>query len=47
VVRFSFIPREALAAGVGWPALAEDRCVPLDEVEVYNKEVRNPAGGVR
>lgn len=47
VVRFIRIPKEALAAGVGWAALAEDRCVPLDEVETYNKEVRNPAGGVK
>jgi hypothetical protein len=47
VAHFSRIPKEALAAGVGWAALAEDRCVPLDEVDTYNKQVRNPAGGVK
>jgi hypothetical protein len=26
--------------------MAEDKCVPLDEVEQYNRNVRNPAGGV-
>jgi hypothetical protein len=26
--------------------MAEDKCVPLDEVQTYNKLVRNPAGGV-
>jgi hypothetical protein len=47
VVHFSRIPKDALSAGVGWAALAEDRCVPLDEVDIYNKQVRNPAGGVK
>lgn len=47
VVHFSKIPKEAISAGVGWAALAEDGCVPLDEVDTYNKEVRNPAGGVK
>jgi len=35
-----------LAAGTGWAGIAEDRCVPMDEVEQYNRNVRNPAGGV-
>jgi hypothetical protein len=35
-----------LAEGTGWASLSEDKCVPLDEVEEYNRRVRNPAGGV-
>jgi hypothetical protein len=35
-----------LAAGTGWAGIVEDRCVPMDEVEQYNRNVRNPAGGV-
>jgi hypothetical protein len=35
-----------LAAGTGWAGMVEDRCVPMDEVEQYNRNVRNPAGGV-
>jgi hypothetical protein len=46
-VTFQLITKDNLAAGVGWASLAEDRCVPLDEVDKYNKQVRDPAGGVR
>ena len=41
---FTMVPEETLAAG-GWPALVEDRCVPLDEAQ-FNSRVRDPAGGV-
>lgn len=46
LVRFRLISAEDIGAGVGWAALAEDKCVPLDEVQQYNRNVRNPAGGV-
>jgi hypothetical protein len=46
LVRFRLVPPEDLGAGVGWAGLAEDKCIPLDEVEQYNRNVRNPAGGV-
>lgn len=46
-VTFQLITKDNLAAGVGWASLAEDRCVPLDEVDRYNKQVRDPAGGVK
>jgi hypothetical protein len=46
LIRFRLIPKEDQAAGTGWPSLVEDKCVPMDEVEQYNKLVRNPAGGV-
>jgi hypothetical protein len=43
---FRLISKEDLAAGAGWAALAEDRCVPLDEFK-YDRQVRDPAGGVK
>ena len=30
----------------GWPGLMEDLCAPADEVEQFNRRVRDPAGGV-
>jgi len=44
VVHFRGITKDQIAAGIGWAALAEDKCVPLDEVDRYNRQVRNPAG---
>jgi hypothetical protein len=45
-VLFRLITTTDLAAGTGWASMAEDKCVPLDEVDQYNRDVRNPAGGV-
>lgn len=42
--KWKLVPREKLAID-GWAALAEDKCVPLDEVETFNK-VRDGAAGV-
>lgn len=47
LVTFRLVPDKDLAAGIGWAAMAEDKCIPLDEVNQYNQKVRNPAGGVR
>jgi len=47
LVTFRLVPDKDLAEGIGWAAMAEDKCVPLDEVQQYNQKVRNPAGGVR
>jgi hypothetical protein len=30
----------------GWAGLMEDLCAPADEVELFNKRVRDPAGGI-
>jgi hypothetical protein len=30
----------------GWTGLLEDICAPADEVDTFNKRVRDPAGGV-
>jgi len=46
LVTFRLASNNDLSSGTGWASMAEDRCVPLDEVQQYNKLVRNPAGGV-
>jgi hypothetical protein len=30
----------------GWGGLMEDLCAPIEEVDNFNKRVRDPAGGV-
>jgi hypothetical protein len=45
-VTYRLATNDDLAAGTGWAGIVEDRCVPMDEVEQYNRNVRNPAGGV-
>jgi hypothetical protein len=39
------VPKEKMAAG-GWGGLMEDICAPLDEVETFNKLIRDPAAGL-
>jgi hypothetical protein len=46
VATFRLAPSRDLAEGTGWASLSEDKCVPLDEVDEYNRRVRDPAGGV-
>jgi hypothetical protein len=46
LVTFRLATATDLSAGTAWASMAEDKCVPLDEVEQYNRNVRNPAGGV-
>lgn len=46
-VHFRRISQEEISQGIGWASLAEDKCVPMDEVDTYNRQVRNPAGGVK
>lgn len=43
---FRLVAREQTTIA-GWSGLLEDRCVPLDEVEQFNRRVRNPAAGVK
>jgi hypothetical protein len=47
VSTFRLVTKEDLGEGTGWGALVEDRCVPFDEVNRFNKQVRDPAGGVK
>jgi len=46
LVTFRLATATDLSAGTSWASMVEDKCVPLDEVEQYNRNVRNPAGGV-
>ena len=42
---FTMVPTELLTTG-DWTGLVEDRCVPADEVNEFNRRVRDPAGGI-
>jgi hypothetical protein len=46
LVTYRLASARDLAEGTGWASLSEDKCVPLDEVDEYNRRVRDPAGGV-
>ena len=42
---FTMVPTELLTTD-DWTGLVEDRCVPADEVNEFNRRVRDPAGGI-
>ena len=44
--KFRKLPKDAIKTVDGWTGLMEDLCAPADEVELFNKRVRDPAGGV-
>jgi hypothetical protein len=44
--RFRLLPKNGIKTVDGWTGLMEDLCAPADEVESFNKRVRDPAGGV-
>jgi hypothetical protein len=44
--RFRKLTKEAIKTVDGWTGLMEDLCAPADEVDLFNKRVRDPAGGV-
>ena len=44
--RFRRLERTAIKTVDGWTGLMEDICAPADEVDTFNKRVRDPAGGV-
>jgi hypothetical protein len=46
VKRFRLLPKNGIKTIDGWTGLMEDLCAPADEVESFNKRVRDPAGGV-
>lgn len=47
VQNFRYITKEETATGTNWAGLAENKCVPLDEVDNFNKNIRDPAGGIK
>jgi hypothetical protein len=44
--KFRRIEKGTIKSIEGWQGLLEDVCAPADEVEQFNKRVRDPAGGV-
>jgi hypothetical protein len=44
--RFHLIPRQNIKTPDNWVGLFEDLCAPVDEVDQFNKRIRDPAGGV-
>lgn len=43
--RFKYISKEKMTVE-GWSGLLEEKCVPMDEVDLFNRLARNPAAGV-
>ena len=41
--RMHLIPRDFIQSS-GWSGLLEDLCAPVDEVDTFNRLIRDPAG---
>jgi len=44
--KFRRLEKGSIKSIEGWVGILEDLCAPADEVEQFNKRVRDPAGGV-
>jgi hypothetical protein len=44
--RFRKLGKDSIKTVDGWTGLLEDVCAPADEVDIFDKRVRDPAGGV-
>lgn len=44
--KFRKLDKDAIKTVDGWTGLMEDLCAPADEVDAFNKRIRDPAGGV-
>jgi hypothetical protein len=44
--KFRKLSKEGIKTVEGWAGLLEDVCAPADDVELFNKRIRDPAGGV-
>jgi hypothetical protein len=44
--KFRKLDKNGIKTVDGWTGLMEDLCAPADEVDVFDKRVRDPAGGV-
>jgi hypothetical protein len=44
--KFRRLEKDSIKTVDGWTGLMEDLCAPAEEVELFNKRVRDPAGGV-
>ena len=47
IKRFRRLEKGGIKTVDGWTGLMEDVCAPADEIDVFNKLVRDPAGGVK
>jgi hypothetical protein len=44
--KFGHLEKDTIKSIDGWAGMLEDTCAPADEVDQFNKRVRDPAGGV-
>jgi hypothetical protein len=44
--KFRRLEKNGIKTVDGWTGLMEDLCAPADEVDLFNKRIRDPAGGV-
>ena len=44
--KFRHLDKYGIKTVDGWTGLMEDLCAPADEVDFFNKRIRDPAGGV-
>jgi hypothetical protein len=44
--KFRRLGKDTIKTVDGWTGLMEDVCAPTDEVDLFNKRVRDPAGGI-
>ena len=44
--KFRKLDKNTIKSIDGWAGMLEDACAPADEVDLFNKRVRDPAGGV-
>ncbi len=44
--RFHMLAKDGIKTADGWTGIMEDICAPADEVDQFDKRVRDPAGGV-
>jgi len=47
IKRFRKLEKSGIKTVDGWTGLMEDVCAPADEIDTFNKLVRDPAGGVK
>jgi hypothetical protein len=46
IKKFHLLPKDGIKTVDGWTGLLEDLCAPADEVDQFNKRIRDPAGGI-
>ena len=46
VKRFKLLPKDYIKTLDGFTGLLEDLCAPADEVDQFDRRIRDPAGGV-